>query len=314
MRPDIKPRASGTKPGLHPKNPHREGYDFAKLCAACPELERHLVQAPHGGPSIDFSKPTSVTALNKALLRAYHGIQQWELPPGLLCPPIPGRLDLLLHAADLLEKERPKNSPSKPVRVLDIGTGANCIYPLLGYSVLGWDFVGTDISEKGLKWAQNLLDANPGLSSHVELRLQPERRRILQGILAEGEVFDLTVCNPPFHASAEEAAAASGRKQRNLAKGGPVSGRLNFGGLSHELWCPGGERSFVGRLIRESAEFPQAARWFTSLVSQSANLPFLEHTLQHVRAPRVRIIDMAQGQKKSRLLAWSFMREEARSE
>lgn len=29
------------------------------------------------------------------------------------------------------------------IKGFDIGTGANCIYPLLGASILGWKFVGS---------------------------------------------------------------------------------------------------------------------------------------------------------------------------
>ena len=38
----------------------------------------------------------------------------------------------------------PKNdSGGERVRGFDIGSGANCIYPLLGASLLGWSFVGS---------------------------------------------------------------------------------------------------------------------------------------------------------------------------
>ena len=122
-----------------------------------------------------------------------------------------------------------------------------------------------------------------------------------------GERFAVAICNPPFHASAAEAAAATTRKLRNLAGGRAGPTVRNFGGQSHELWCAGGEQAFIRRMIAQSAVLPPATcGWFTTIVSKSENLPWLEKTLQATRAQEVRTIALAQGQKKSRILAWRF--------
>jgi 23S rRNA (adenine1618-N6)-methyltransferase len=47
-------------------------------------------------------------------------------------------------------------------------------------------------------------------------------------------------------------------------------------------------------------------RWFTTLVAQSAHLPAIRHALKAAQAADVRIIPMAQGQKQSRIVAWTF--------
>jgi 23S rRNA (adenine1618-N6)-methyltransferase len=83
-------------------------------------------------------------------------------------------------------------------------------------------------------------------------------------------------------------------------------GVLNFGGQASELWCEGGELGFVQRMIAESARVPRACRWFTTLVSKSEHVPRLRQALRAVNAAEVRTIDMTHGQKKSRILAWSF--------
>ena len=49
-------------------------------------------------------------------------------------------------------------------------------------------------------------------------------------------------------------------------------------------------------------------RWFTTLVSKSAHLPRLHQALRDARAAEVKTIAMAQGQKQSRILAWTFMK------
>jgi 23S rRNA (adenine1618-N6)-methyltransferase len=137
----------------------------------------------------------------------------------------------------------------------------------------------------------------------IECRLQKSATQCFLGIIQPGERFDLTMCNPPFHGSAAEAAEGTQRKLRNL--GGKKVG-LNFGGKANELWCDGGELGFIRRTIEESAEFAGRCGWFTTLVSKSEHLPRLEQALRKVKAAEVKVVDMAQGQKRSRILAWTF--------
>jgi len=287
-----------TKDGLHPRNRFRTRYDFPQLITGNPALAAFVKANAHGDNSIDYANPQAVKALNQALLKHAYGLQHWDIPPGYLCPPIPGRSDYIHHLADLIGMKR---GPS--VRVLDVGAGANCIYPLIGTSEYGWSFVGAEMNAEALRWAKKLVTANPTVASLIECRLQTSVMRCFQGIIQPGEYFDLTMCNPPFHASAEEAAAGTQRKLRNLGKKTDV---LNFGGRAGELWCEGGELAFIQRMIEESAAFAHRCGWFTTLVSKSEHLSRLEKVLHRVKATEVKIIEMAQGHKKSRILAWSF--------
>jgi len=59
-------------------------------------------------------------------------------------------------------------------------------------------------------------------------------------------------------------------------------------------------------MIRESAQFSGSVSWFTSLISKKERLPVFYSELEKVKATDIRIIPMAQGQKKSRILAWTF--------
>jgi 23S rRNA (adenine1618-N6)-methyltransferase len=261
----------------------------------------------YGTESIDFANPATVKALNQALLKFFYGIAQWDIPPGYLCPPIPGRVDYIHHVADLLAGDRAGAIPRGPsVAVLDIGIGANCVYPIVGCHDYGWRFVGTDIDPVALRNARRIVAANPTLADLVECRRQTSSLAIFRGIVAPGETFALSICNPPFHASREEAAAGTRRKLRNLSGGKDSAQVLNFGGQAIELTCAGGELGFVRRMIAESASFPDTCRWFTTLVAQSAHLPAIRHALKAAQAADVRIIPMAQGQKQSRIVAWTF--------
>jgi 23S rRNA (adenine1618-N6)-methyltransferase len=303
------------KPGLHPRNRFRSGYDFQRLIGCCPALAAFVAPTAYGGESIDFANPAAVKTLNQALLKSSYGLQNWDLPPGHLCPPVPGRSDYLHHLADLLAEGDSSNPPRGPAVVaLDIGVGANCIYPLIGASEYGWRFVGTEIDPSALRWAQNIVAANASVAGLIECRLQPSALNAFRDVVHLGEHFDVSLCNPPFHASASEAAAGTRRKLRNLNLGGkraapPV---LNFGGKAGELWCAGGELGFVQRLIAQSAERPDTCLWFTSLISKSAHLPRLYQALDAARVAEVKTLEMAQGQKRSRILAWTFLNPEAR--
>ena len=319
-----KPSAPPARAALHPRNRHRGQYDFAALTAASPALSAFVTPAPHGRASIDFSDPAAVRALNRALLKAQYGIVHWDLPADYLCPPIPGRADYLHGLADLLAESNADAAHADAthagaihsgviprgasVRALDIGTGASLIYPLLGHREYGWRFVGTDIDATALRAAGAIVDAN-GLRNAIALRHQPEPAHIFAGLLGDDERFDLTLCNPPFHASAEEAARGSERKWRNLGKpqAPRADARLNFGGRATELWCPGGEAAFVRRMIRESAQLADRVYWFSTLIAKSEHLADVRKQLDQAAAQDVRVVAMAQGNKQSRFVAWTFL-------
>lgn len=301
-------RAAAASPGLHPRNRHQGRYDIAALVAASPELARFVVRTPQGDDSIDFADPRAVKALNLALLALQYGVRGWDIPDGYLCPPIPGRADYVHHLADLLASARGGVVPRGPaVRILDLGVGANVIYPLLGHREYGWSFVGTETDHRALTSAARILAANPGLAAAVTLRPQAQATAILDGVLAPGERFAACMCNPPFHASAAEARGGSERKWKNLGRADDRRPLRNFGGQANELWCPGGEAGFLGRLVAESARHRDACECFTALVSRSASLPGLVAALRACGASH-RVVEMGQGHKRSRILAWSFRR------
>ncbi len=308
--PPAKRRPVPAAAGPHPRNRHQGRYDMARLLAANPALRAYLRRTPDGGQSIDFSDPLAVRELNRALLASDYGIGHWDIPAGYLCPPVPGRADYLHGLADLLAADAGGTIPRGPgVRVLDIGVGANCIYPLLGQAEYSWSFVGSDIDPVALRSAAANVQGN-GLDRLIELRLQHARGSLFAGVVQAQDRFHLTLCNPPFHASAREAAQGSQRKLRNLGDGKPAPrGRpplLNFGGQANELWCTGGEASFLRRMIRESVAVQAQVLWFSSLVAKREHLADLHRQLSRAGALEVREVAMAQGSKQSRFVAWTF--------
>lgn len=291
---------------LHVRNKHRSQYDFQVLNETLPELKNFVSINKFGNESIDFANPAAVKALNKALLMQFYGIKYWDIPPQNLCPPIPGRADYIHYAADILAANG-KIPTGKQIRVLDVGVGANTIYPIIGNKEYGWRFVGSDIDKNALQNAQKIIDKNDDLIKEIEFRWQSSPKNIFKNIIQPNEYFDLTLCNPPFHASQADAMQGTQRKLNNLGKNEkPI---LNFGGQASELWCEGGEVSFVLNLISESVVFRKQCLWFSTLVSKSENLKIIQSAIEKVNAAEVKIISMATGNKISRVVFWTFMNE-----
>lgn len=286
---------------LHPRNRHQGRYDLDQLSQIYPDLKKYIIKSKYGDQTINFFDPDAVKALNKALLALHYGVESWDLPLTALVPPIPGRADYIHYLADIIGEGS--------ARCLDIGVGANCIYPIIGVREYGWEFVGSDISELSLANASKIVDSNECLKGSIELRHQPNPNSIFEGIIGDDEIFDITLCNPPFHDSAESAAAGTRRKLHNLKgrklKSQPTRSDLNFGGSANELWCEGGELRFITQMIRESREFCKHCRYFTTLVSKESNLVSLRREVASQGA-KCRVVEMSQGSKKSRILVWYY--------
>ncbi|WP_117234741.1 23S rRNA (adenine(1618)-N(6))-methyltransferase RlmF [Vibrio maerlii] len=309
--PVIKVRANG----LHKANTLKGNYNFKLLTKLVPELASKVVDNPKGGKTISFSDSVAVKLLNKGLLAQHFDVTYWDIPQGYLCPPIPGRADYIHRAAEMLEKSIER----KPAELnhLDIGAGANCIYPIVGCQAYHWHSVGADIDPASVKNAKHIVEMNPNLKGSVELRLQKDNESFFAGVIKQGERYHITTCNPPFHQSAQEAMQGTQRKVANLAKSRNKRGNqskvkpetkdsLNFGGQSNELWCDGGESRFIRRMAAESRQFSEQVLWFSTLVSKKENVRPLQRQLVKMGVEEVQIHEMSQGQKVSRFVAWTF--------
>lgn len=308
-------KSQEVKARLHPRNRNRERYDLKALIISNPELKAFVKPNKYGDDSVDFSNPAAVKLLNKALLNHYYGIKHWEFPEGNLCPPIPGRADYLHYMADLLGSSNFGNIP-KGSKVIgyDIGVGANCIYPIIGVVEYGWDFIGSDIDAKSVKSAQNIVDSNPALKGKITCRLQENTKDFFYGIIGKEDKIDFSICNPPFHASAEEAQQGTARKVKNLTGKEAKNPALNFAGISNELICDGGEYKFVNNMIRESKKFSTNCFWFSSLVSKQSNLKSINQSLDKFEAVEVKTIPIGTGNKSARIVAWTFLTKEEQKE
>jgi 23S rRNA (adenine1618-N6)-methyltransferase len=299
------------KQRLHPRNKNREKYDLEALLTVQPDLEKHIKPNKYGENSVDFANPAAVKLLNKALLHHYYGIENWDFPDENLTPPIPGRADYIHFMADLLVQSNFGTMPEgEKITCLDIGVGASAIYPIIGVAEYGWNFIGSDIDEKSLDSAQKIVDENPKLKDKITLRFQKDSHQIFKGIIENEEKIDLTFCNPPFHASNEEAEKGSRRKVQNLVKKQVKKAELNFSGLSSELIYDGGEAAFIRKMMLESQEFSENCYWFSTLVSKQSNLKGIYKTLNELEVVGLKTIPLGTGNKSSRIIAWTFLSKE----
>ncbi len=280
---------------MHVKNKHKKKYNLDLLTNEFPKLLPYIKKI-HQNKTIDFSNPKAVKTLNQALLKTHYNINYWDFSDDNLCPPIPGRVDYIHHLADLIDGE-------KNIKILDIGTGATLIYPLLGISEYNWKFIVSDINIDTLKNVKKLVSQNK-LKDKIEIRVQKSTQNILKGIIKPNEKITVSMCNPPFYKSEEEAKAVNQKKLKGLKI---EKKQRNFSGISNELWYPGGEKAFLHNYLYESTYFKEQFIWFTSLVSKKENIKSMQKSLMKLGAKRVKIIPMEQGNKISRIVAWSFI-------
>ncbi|MBI5541073.1 MAG: 23S rRNA (adenine(1618)-N(6))-methyltransferase RlmF [Bacteroidia bacterium] len=299
------------KPKLHPRNKNRERYNFKELKACCPELVSFVKLNLYNDESIDFANPEAVKVLNKAILKYHYGIESWDIPEGYLCPPIPGRADYIHHIADLLCRNNYGKIPvGEKIKCMDVGIGANSIYPIIGVKEYGWSFIGSDIDPISIANAKNIISENLLLKGKVECRMQENPKDFFYSVISKDEIIDFTICNPPFHPTIKEAQSGTLRKLSNLNKHEISEPIRNFGGQYNELCYKGGEERFVGNMIRESKKFSKNCFWYTSLVAKQTHLRGFYELLKHLEATEVETIPMGQGNKTSRILAWSFLTKE----
>jgi 23S rRNA (adenine1618-N6)-methyltransferase len=306
-------KGESRKPTLHARNRNKEQYDLTKMVATTPELNAYIQPNKQGQPSINFSDPKAIKVLNRAILQHYYGIGYWNFPDGYLCPPIPGRAEYIHRVADLLAQENNGNVPTgKRVQCLDVGTGASCIYPVIGTIEYQWQFIASDISKEAIQSAQQIIEKNAQLRDCIALRHQSSSNSIFEGILQPDERITLSICNPPFHASVEEATKGTRRKVKNLTGQQTTTPTLNFGGIKDELIYIGGEYQFIQNMMVESRAIASNCLWFTCLVSKENNLKRLHRFLQQQRPTDIQVLPIQTGNKTSRILAWTYLKERNR--
>lgn len=275
---------------MHPKNLFRQGYNFEVLAEEYNELKPFLIINKHGSVSLNFALPAGILTLNKVLLKKYFSLNYWTIPQQNLCPTVPGRADYLYYLKDIIGDGKKS--------ILDIGTGASAIYPILGYKLFNWNFVGTDIDPITIKNAQEILKRNKFSNEQIKLRFQENEMAFFKNIMKANDQFDASICNPPFFENEEQALRWNQKKWKNKT---PESI-----GTKNELICNGGEKTFITNMIKESSQFRKLIKLFTCLVSKKSTIPFIEKACAENNITSLEFIEMKTGRKVSRIAVWRF--------
>ena len=266
------------------------------------------------GARYSFSRPGALAALTRALLRRDFSLE-WRPPADRLCPPVPGRLNYLLWAEDLPARLAlgrlaacavpPPPPPPLPALSLDVGVGANAIFPLLGARLGGFcsQWLATDIDAVAVAGARAAA-TRAGLppSALAVLSVEPGGPLLAGALPAAAAaggapLVAVTVCNPPFFASWEEAVESM---RRAPARAGAC------GGAPHEMATVGGEAAFAGRLADESQPLGERALWFSCMLGKRASVADVSLRLARARVPALRTTELVQGVTRRWAVAWSW--------
>ena len=170
---------------MHARNRYRDGPNFHDM--------RELIPYSDESGRVDWSNPAAMRKVSATLMKLHFGLTV-TLREDRLCPGIPGRLNYIHWVEDLL------GSPSAAARGLDIGTGASCVYALLGAALhrstsSKWTFLCTEVDRESFRTAQINVSDNK-LEDVIDVRLV-DKSTILDGVITHDDgTFDFCMCNP----------------------------------------------------------------------------------------------------------------------
>ncbi|XP_069004106.1 RNA N6-adenosine-methyltransferase mettl16 [Embiotoca jacksoni] len=279
---------------MHPRNRYKDKPpDFTYLASKYPDFQQHVHTSLTGRPVVNFKEPEAVRALTCTLLKEDFGLTI-EIPLERLIPTVPLRLNYIHWVEDLIDGQK------QPRRGIDIGTGASCIYPLLGATMNGWFFLATEVDDICFDYATKNVEQNK-LSDLVKVVKVPQKTLLMDALKEETEiVYDFCMCNPPFFANQLEAKGVNSRNSRR-----PPPSSVNTGGVT-EIMAEGGELEFVKRIIHDSLQLKKRLRWYSCMLGKKCSLAPLKEELRKQGVPKVTHTEFCQGRTMRWALAWSF--------
>ncbi|XP_053562250.1 RNA N6-adenosine-methyltransferase METTL16 isoform X2 [Bombina bombina] len=283
---------------MHPRNRYKDKPpDFAVLASKYPEFRQHVNITLAGKVSLNFKDPEAVRALTCTLLKEDFGLTI-DIPLERLIPTVPLRLNYIHWVEDLINFH--DSDKTTPRRGIDIGTGASCIYPLLGATLNGWYFLATEVDDICFNYAKKNVEQN-NLSDLIKVAKVPQKTLLMDALKEESEIiYDFCMCNPPFFANQLEAKGVNSRNPRR-----PPPSSVNTGGIT-EIMAEGGELEFVKIIIHDSLQLKKRLRWYTCMLGKKCSLAPLKEELRIQGVPKVAHTEFYQGRTMRWALAWSF--------
>ncbi|XP_004706928.1 RNA N6-adenosine-methyltransferase METTL16 [Echinops telfairi] len=283
---------------MHARNRYKDKPpDFAYLASKYPDFKQHVQINLNGRVSLNFKDPEAVRALTCTLLREDFGLSI-DIPLERLIPTVPLRLNYIHWVEDLIGHQDSDKSALR--RGIDIGTGASCIYPLLGATLNGWYFLATEVDDMCFNYAKKNVEQN-NLSDLIKVVKVPQKTLLMDALKEECEIiYDFCMCNPPFFANQLEAKGVNSRNARR-----PPPSSVNTGGIT-EIMAEGGELEFIKRIIHDSLQLKKRLRWYSCMLGKKCSLAPLKEELRIQGVPKVTYTEFCQGRTMRWALAWSF--------
>ncbi|KAF9153305.1 Methyltransferase-like protein 16 [Linnemannia schmuckeri] len=289
--------------GMHPNNPYfNNPPDFVALAQLYPSLAPFVAvkssessKGTSGSGTrgiINFQDPSALRELTYCLLKKDFSLDL-EIPLDSLCPPIPNRLNYICWIEDLLDIDS-----TKDIHGIDIGTGASCIYPLLGCSRnMHWKMVATDIDDRSISFADSNVKRNH-LDNAIRIIKNNSTDIFLALLFKDPEQrYDFCMCNPPFYKDEQDI-------QDSLeGKEGQASAVCN--GTINEMITAGGETQFVKQMVDESIVHGQRIRWYTSMLGKRSSVDTVIAYLKEKKILNYTLTTFRQGRTRRWAIAWS---------
>ena len=232
--------------------------DFLILIKEFPDLKKYIIKQNEENKEeiyFDWSNNDLSLLMTKSILNYYFNIKYYYIPKGFLIPPIPSRLNYLNLINSLLTEE--VNIKYKDITGIDIGTGANIIYPILGNSLYKWKFICSEINEESFNNAKLIIEKN-NLENYIKLIKQENKNNIFLNILNQQNKYTFSLCNPPYY-DYETEIKLDEKKRDN---------EFNF----DEVYYQKGEFGFFQRYFTESICYNKNVYLFTILIGKKTNM------------------------------------------
>lgn len=180
---------------MNPKNKYyKNPPKFEELANKYPSFKKFVIKTKFNTYSIDWKDKEAGKELCRCLLKHDFNLKYWDIPDGFLIPSITSRCNYIHWIHDILEED---DLLDIKITGLDIGTGANCIYPLLGHQIYGWNFKCAELNKEAVDIASNTIQEN-NLNNHINIVHQEDEDNIFYKVIENKELFVFSMCNPPY--------------------------------------------------------------------------------------------------------------------
>ncbi|KIM41749.1 hypothetical protein M413DRAFT_444994 [Hebeloma cylindrosporum] len=229
-----------------------------------------------------------------------------HIPEDRLCPPVPNRLNYILWIEDIVHAHRIVEgylgiSRSQEIRGIDIGTGSTAIYPLLACKRNPkWKIIGTELDPASHMVALQNVNEN-GMQDSISVEKAEADGKVLFPLQTTDEIFDFTMCNPPFYSSQEDVETSA------RGKDDPTNA-VCTGAETEMIYPGGGETAFVERMVIESVgeRLRGRCRWYTSMLGKMSSVVHIVEMLTARSITNYIITEFVQGQTRRWAVGWSF--------